>query len=33
MVDLYEMFSSIGNFVIKKNLCKTFIAKTITVNL
>ena len=27
MVDSYEMFFSIGNFVIVKNHCKTFIAK------
>ena len=27
--DLYKMFSSIGNFVVKKNHCKTFIAKII----
>ena len=27
--DLHKMFSSIGNFVIKKNHCKTFIAKII----
>ena len=25
--DLYEMFSSISNFVIEKNHCKTFFAK------
>ena len=27
--DLHKMFSSIGNFVIKKNHCKAFIAKII----
>ena len=25
--NLYKMFSSIGNFLIKKNHCKTFIEK------
>ena len=29
IVDSYEMFFSIGNFVIVKNHCKTFIAKII----
>ena len=29
--DLLEMFSSINNFVIEKNYCKTFIAKIIVI--
>ena len=35
MVEKYsfEMFSSIGNFIIEKNQCKTFIAKIIVGHL
>ena len=29
--DLLEMFSSIDNFIVEKNYCKTFIAKIIII--